>query len=121
MMTKSVTGRRRVGWPGLLLAAAVAVAGCGKGSAGSAKSFDSAPPEIKAAWEAAVTADKTNGYVAAVTGYRALLQQRDQLSEVQLTTVQEAQTKAFQRLVNASTKGDEAARAALMALQPRGR
>ena len=97
-----------------LLLTAIALAGCG-GAADSAD-FSKAPPEIKAAWERAVAADKTNGYVTASFEYKSILQYRDSLSPAQAQAVQEASGKLFQRLVEASTKGDPAAREALNAL-----
>ncbi len=118
MMTNYMKVRQQVGWTGLLLAAAIALAGCGKGGASTGKSFDSAVPEINAAWDKAVAADKANDYVGAVTGYKQLLLQRNRLSEAQVEAVEEASRQVFQRLVEASTKGDAAARQALTALNP---
>jgi hypothetical protein len=95
------------------------LAGCGKGGSGSGTSgFSSAAPEIKEAWEKAVVADKTNDYVPAVLGYKQILLQRDQLPPSQVKAVEEASSKLYQRLVEASTKGDPAARQALSQLQP---
>jgi len=80
------------------------LAGCGKGGPGSGTSgFSSAAPEIKEAWDKAVVADKTNDYVPAVLGYKQILLQRDQLSPSQVKAVEEASSKLFQRLVEAST------------------
>jgi hypothetical protein len=104
---------------GLLLAVGIALAGCGKAGANSgANSFNNASPEIKAAWDKAVAADKANDYVPAVLGYKQVLMQRDQLSPTQVKAAEEASSKLFQRLVEASTKGDPAAREALGALTP---
>ena len=104
---------------GLLLTIAVALAGCGKaGSGAGGAGFDKASPEIKAAWDKAVAADKANDYVPAVLGYKEILRQRDQLSEGQVKALEEAYGKLNQRLVEASTQGDAAARQALMSLSP---
>jgi hypothetical protein len=104
---------------GAFLIGVVVLAGCGPGASGSgSSSFNRAPPELKAAWDTAVAADKTNDYVAAVLGYKQILLQRDQLSPSQVKTVEEASGKLFQRLVEASTKGDPAARQALSQLRP---
>ncbi|MGO9200192.1 MAG: hypothetical protein ACLQM8_06575 [Limisphaerales bacterium] len=97
----------------------VVLAGCGQGASGSGSSaFNGAPPELKAAWDTAVAADKTNDYVPAVLGYKQILLQRDRLSPGCLKAAEEASGKLFQRLVEASTKGDPAARQALSQLQP---
>ena len=113
-MTKKLAtclGAALVGW--------LVVAGCGQhNSGGGSGSFDSAPPEIRAAWEKAVAADKTNDYVAAVLGYKQILAQQDRLPPNQVKVVQEASSKLFQRLVAASAQGDPAARQALSQLQP---
>ena len=104
---------------GLVLAAGIVLVGCGKGGSGSgASSFNGAAPEIKAAWDKAVADDKANDYVPAVLGYKMILAQRDQLSPGQAKAADEASGKLFQRMVDASTKGDPAAREALLQLQP---
>jgi hypothetical protein len=104
---------------GAFLIGCVVLVGCGKGaSGGGSGDFNGAPPEIKAAWDTAVAAEKANDYVPAVLGYKQILLQRDQLSPNQIKTVEEASGKMFQRLVDASTKGDPAARQALSRLQP---
>jgi hypothetical protein len=104
---------------GAFLIGCVVLAGCGKGASGSGSSgFNGAPSEIKAAWDTAMAADKANDYIPAVLGYKQILLQRDQLPPSQVKTVEEASGKLFQRLVDASTKGDPAARQALSQLQP---
>jgi hypothetical protein len=120
MTMKPTNGSTVAGWLGLLLIAALSITGCGKGgSPGTAsKSFDAAPPAIKSVWDAAVAADSKNDFVTAVDGYRKLVAQQDSLSKDQRQAVEEAQGRIFQRLTDAASKGDAAARAALMALQP---
>ncbi|MGO8927349.1 MAG: hypothetical protein ACLQU3_10730 [Limisphaerales bacterium] len=104
---------------GVFLIGCVLLAGCGKGGSGSgASGFSNAAPELKEAWDKAVAADKANDYVPAVLGYKQILLQRDDLSPSQVKAVEEASSKLFQRLVDASTKGDPAARQALSQLQP---
>jgi hypothetical protein len=110
--------RNNAVWASLCLAAVMALAGCGKGSGTGSGSFAKAPPEIKAAWEKAVAADKANDYVTAVVGYRQILQQRDQLPEAAVSAATEASGKIYQRMVEASGKGDATARQALMTLMP---
>ena len=100
-----------------LLIGCVVLASCGQGASGSS-GFNGAPPELKAAWDRAVAADKTNDYVPAVLGYKQILLQRDQLSPSQVKVVEAASGKLFQRLVDASTRGDPAAKQALSQLQP---
>src|ERR1700757_997634 len=103
---------------GLLLLAGVLLSGCAKGdSHGDTKGFDGAPPEIKAAWDKAVTADKANDYVPAVLGYKALLLEPRQLQPKQLEAVEEASGKLNQRLTEAAIKGEPEARQALATLR----
>mgnify|MGYP001191669964 CR=1 FL=1 len=105
------------GWMGLLLIAGIALAGCGKsGSGAGGGGFDKAPPEIKAAWEKAVAADRTNDYVTAIVGYKAILQERDTLPRELVKAAEEASGKVFQRVVAASQKGDPDARDAMATL-----
>ena len=114
-----MTAKTFVVCTGVFLIGCLVLAGCGKGGSGSGTSdFSSAAPEIKEAWEKAVVADKANDYVPAVLGYKQILLQQDQLSPSQVKAVEEASSKLFQRLVEASTKGDPAARQALAQLQP---
>jgi hypothetical protein len=97
----------------------IVLAGCGKGASGPGTSdFKGAPPEIKAAWDTALAADKANDYVPAVLGYKQILLQRDHLLPGQVKAVEDASGKLFQRLVEASTKGDPAARQAISQLRP---
>jgi hypothetical protein len=104
---------------GVLLIGCFVVAGCGQRPSGSRSGgFNGAPPELKAAWDTAVAADKTNDYVPAVLGYKGILLQRDQLSPSQVKAAEEASGRLFQRLVEASAKGDPAAKQALARLQP---
>ena len=103
---------------GCLLLGAVLLPGCGKGDAqGSKAVFDGAPPEIRAAWNQAFTADKTNDYVPAVLGYRALLRDPSQLQPAQLAAIEEASGKLNQRLTTAALKGESGARQALAVLR----
>jgi len=111
--------KRVARFTGLIVLGCLLAMGCGRGGTrGGADGFNSATPELKAVWDAAVAADKTNGYVPAVLGYKQILLQRDQLSPNQVKAVEEASSRIFQRLVEASTKGDPAAKQALSQLQP---
>jgi hypothetical protein len=106
--------RNHIGWMGFVLALGMAVTGCGKaGSKSGGRSFESAAPEIKATWDNAVAADRTNGYVPAVMGYKQVLLQRDQLTPDQVKAVEDASTKLFKRLADAAHKADPAALQAL--------
>ena len=110
--------RNRRGWISVLMAVGLALAGCGKaGSRAGGGGFDTAAPELKAAWEKAVAADQTNDYVAAVLGFKQVLLQRDQLSPSQLKAVEDASAQLFQRLGEAASKGDPAAQQALTTLR----
>ena len=107
-----------LGWLGIALAVGMAVTGCGKGgSKAGGHDFDSAAPEIKAAWEKAVAADQTNDYVTAVTEYRAVLVQRDHLSPSQIKAAEDANATLFQRMREGASKGDTAAQQALARLR----
>lgn len=99
-----------------LLLSTILVVSCRNGESVAANVFDSAPPDMKQAWDKAVAADQANDYVTAALGYRLLLQRTDQLQPDQLQAVEAASGKLFQRLVDASTTGDPAARRALNAL-----
>ena len=100
----------------VLILTVVALAGCGRSGAGDAKSFDAAPPDLKAVWEKAVAADKTNDYVGAVLGYKEILSHRDTLAPPQVKAVEGASGKLYQRLADAATQGDAPAREALATL-----
>ena len=110
--------KNTVVWLGIMLMAGLLATGCGKGSSAKSaeKGFASAPPEIKALWDQASAADKANDYVTATVVYKQILRQQDKLKEDQVQIVQDASGKLFQRLVDASTKGDPAARQALSTL-----
>jgi hypothetical protein len=82
---------------------------CGSGGAGSTgfgscNTGKGAAPEIRATWDKAVAADRTNDFVPAVLGYKQVLRQRDQLSPGQLKAVEEASVKLFERLTEGSTQ-----------------
>jgi hypothetical protein len=118
-MAYFMSKRHNAAWVSLFLAGAIALTGCGKGGSGTGGGgFNNASPEIQVAWDKAVAADKANDYVPAVLGYKQILSQRDQLSEPQVKAVEEASGKLMQRIVEASTKGDAAARQAISQLQP---
>lgn len=107
-----MTKRNHAGWLGVLLAAALVLAGCHKAINGNA--FAGATPEIKAVWDKAVAADKANDYDTAISGYRQLLRERDQLSADQIKTVQDASNEFYQHLAEAARGGDAGARKALV-------
>ena len=93
------------------------LAGCGKGNGGTARSFDNAPPEIKAEWSKAFAADQANDYIAAASGYQMIVNQSDKLSVDQCQLVSDARSKLFSRLNSAAQRGDANARKALDALR----
>jgi hypothetical protein len=96
----------------MLLVACGIMAGCAKKTESSNPAFANAAPEIKAIWDQAVAADKTNDYVAASTGYRSLIAQKDKLSGEQIEAIQDASLAMNQRLTAAANSGDAAAKAA---------
>ena len=112
-----MTNKNHADWVSLLLIVGVALAGCGKGgSENGAGAFERASPGIKAVWTKAVADDKANNYGMAIMAYKQLLLQRDQLTPEQVKAAEDASVKVYQRMVEAADKGDEAAKAALAAL-----
>ena len=85
---------------------------CGCGSNGK-NSFQSAPPEIKQAWEKAKSADKANNYLAASEAYTALFETK--LSPEQTAAAQEARTAMNERMYAAAEKGNAEAIKAIAA------
>jgi hypothetical protein len=94
-------------------------AGCGKKSTDSSQVFHQAAPDLKAAWEQAAAADKTDDYVTAVTGYRNLALQGDKLTHEQMVTVNLALVAVNQRLYTNYLNGDAAAKDAYGKLFPK--
>ena len=102
---------------GLSVALFVACAGCGKTGAGAqAQAFDQAPAAIKADWDTAVAADKTNDYYTASTSYAKVLAQEGQLTPKQVEVLESASRELSQRMVAAANNGDDAAKLALAKL-----
>ena len=102
---------------GLALALWVVVAGCSKyGKESQAVAFDRAPPEIKADWDMALAADKTNDYYTASTTYAKILNRESQLTPKQLETLEATSRDLSQRMVAAANEGDDAAKQALTKL-----
>jgi hypothetical protein len=97
----------------LLLALCGVWAGCAKKASSPAQVFEQATPEIKQAWNKAVAADKADDYVAAVTGYRELLLQKDKMSGEQAQALIDANLAVNQRLNAAFKQGDPAAKEAV--------
>ena len=90
------------------------VVGCGQsGGASGEKAFDTAPPEVKQMWVNAVTAEQSGDHFTAVIGYQGVLGQADKLQPKQISAAEEASKALLQRLLDASAKGDEAARKVL--------
>ncbi len=97
---------------GLLVLAAGLVCGCSRKTGASASGFDQVAPEIKQAWDQAVTADKANDYFTAVTSYHTVMAQKDKLTEAQIETVNAACLAVNQRMFIAANNGDAAAKEA---------
>lgn len=94
-----------------LASAALLVGGCGQKTAtitsAQSSAFDSAPPDVKQAWDKALAADKANDYVTAAASLDSL--QKMILSDQQ-TQALSAERDAFNtRLMKALDKNDPAA------------
>jgi len=85
--------------------------GCGhsqlKSTASESKAFDSAPAEVKLAWEQALAADKANDYATTHKLLESLRQM--QLNEDQKQALEKERTAFGQRLWAAVKKNDPAA------------
>ena len=90
--------------------------GCGKKGGTSSASFEQAPPAIKADWDTAVAADKTNDYFTAGTFYSKVMAHESELTSVQLETVEKASQLMVQRMNEAVNQGDPAAKDAIVKL-----
>lgn len=86
-------------------------AGCGpsqlKSTASESKAFDSAPADVKLAWEQALAADKANDYATTHKLLESLRQM--QLNDNQKQAVEKERTAFGQRLWAAAKKNDPAA------------
>lgn len=108
---------KRLAQLSLLMVVLALSASCGKSGAGAQNTaFDKAPPEIKADWDTAVAADKTNDYYTASTTYARILTQENKLTPKQLEVLESASRDLSQRLVAAAGNGDDAAKLALTKL-----
>lgn len=98
-------------------AALLLLAGCGKKApvtADNTRVFDKASPEIKQMWQTALEASKTNDYVTAeMVLYRL---SRPELTPEQTDAINRQLTALTERLNDAVTKGDPAAKAAVTEL-----
>ena len=101
----------------LAFAAVLLCGGCKKSGSGAAetKAFETAAPEVKQIWQAALQADGTNDYTGALTLYSALL--RENLTPAQSEVVARVSTSLNQRMFSAAQKGDPAAQAAVQELR----
>jgi len=83
--------------------------GCQKNAASmasdNAKLFQSADPTIKADWDAAIAATRTNGYAAAILSLKSLRQQTN-LTSQQATAVDQMLTAINDQMYEAANKGD---------------
>lgn len=100
-----------------LVIAGLLVAGCVKKSGqANMQALDQAAPEIKADWDVAVAADKTNDYFTASIAYAKVIRQETKLTPKQFDTVLTASHALSQRLMAAAESGDPAAKQALVQL-----
>lgn len=93
-----------------VLASCMVFSGCHKQADSVSGAFSGAPPEIKAAWDQAVADDHANNYVAAVTGYHTVMEQKAGLTDEQIAAVNAAALAINQRLYAAAARGDAAAK-----------
>jgi|WetSurMetagenome_2_1015567.scaffolds.fasta_scaffold305810_2 hypothetical protein len=104
----------------LAVMAVLVLGGCKKNSpvgpvAADFKAFDSATPEVKQVWQAALDADHTNDFAKGLTLYYSLL--GGNLTPEQQESVKRLSTGLNQRLMDAVQKGDAAAQAGLQELR----
>lgn len=81
-----------------------------------AKTFASAPPEIKAAWDDATAAAKTNGYATALLTFQALGKQPN-LTSAQSEAVQQTAGVLRTQMYEAAKNNDPQAQAAVEELR----
>lgn len=95
--------------------AGLTLTGCKKDAAGLgsqyAKAFDAAAPELKARWQTALTAVKTNGYSVAVLTLRELSQAT--LTPDQSQAVTETLRAINDQMYDAANQGNAAAKSAI--------
>jgi hypothetical protein len=82
----------------------------------NSESFKSAAPELKATWQTAVVAAKTNGYLSAYTNLHSL-QTNSSLNAEQSQAVTDLLGVVGTRMFNAANEGDPEATKALKEVQ----
>jgi len=91
-----------------LAAVLLLAAGCGQNSlkldSTEAKAFEEAAPEVKQAWESALTADKASDYVKGQQAFDRLAQM--QLNEIQKQALAKQSSAFGLRLLQAAEKND---------------
>jgi len=108
---------------GLLLALGFAVAGCKKSEghgAANSKACQSAAPEAKAAWDAALAATQTNDYATAFFTLRTLRGQPD-LTPAQTEAIDSQSVLVNDRMTTAAGKGDSNALQAIQEIRKASR
>lgn len=111
-------------WRGLLAALALMsllAAGCGGKSADSVaaqgqKLFQSAPKEVKAEWDRAISAVKASDYATALTTFRDL-QSHTNLTQEQIDAVGQTATAVSDQMYAKANKGDAKANEAIETLR----
>lgn len=95
------------------------VLGCGRSTSGTASqdnnAFDSAAPEIKQTWQAALEASRTNDFEGSKKLFYSLI--TPDCTPAQQEAVKHAMTALDQKFSEALSKGDPAAQEALDALR----
>ena len=102
----------------LAVVVSMSVTGCGQGGLGVHDSgeFQGAAPELKAQWQTAVQAAKTNGYVVAYTTLQKL-QTQPGLSAAQAKAAEDLLGVVGTRMFKAANDGDPEATKALKEVQ----
>jgi hypothetical protein len=98
----------------LLAVGFVAVAGiaCNKSVSSGGSALQSAPPEVKKGWDAAMAAMNTNGYAVAIMELQKI-RQLPGVSAVQGKAIDQASTKISDQMYAAANKEDPKAKAAI--------
>lgn len=101
-------------WFVSMMFVAVIAVGCGRGVSPSAanKAFDTAPPAVKATWEKALAAGKTNDYAMSITLLRSL-RTEPSMTPKQLEALTDTTAAITEKMMDAANRGDADAKKAM--------
>jgi hypothetical protein len=109
--------KRYLSWSGVLWVAGCLLAGCGgENSQAGRHLFDKSPPEIKADWERACTADQNNDFFTASVSYANVVKQESKLTPKQFAVAEAASRALTERMRTEAEKGNPTAKQALARL-----